>query len=174
MLIISVILINWLCSLIVFNLSKRILFINYIFIIKRASLINQSSVGLRLLSIEVFTCLSIVFLHVKISCFLPVLKVESSGFAKVVLGEPTFILVFPASSRVIVNLVNLIYSESSGSFKSLGNCIYCSLNHVNKGSFFFNIWCIENAYKWMGMWATPCMITLGSTIQYAFYEIPYE
>ena len=137
-------------------------------------MINQSSVGLRLLSIEVFTCLSIVFLHVKISCFLPVLKVESSGFAKVVLGEPTFILVFPASSRVIVNLVNLIYSESSGSFKSLGNCIYCSLNHVNKGSFFFNIWCIENAYKWMGMWATPCMITLGSTIQYAFYKIPYE
>ena len=46
--------------------------------------------------------------------------------------------------------------------------IYCFLNELYVGSFIFKIWCIENPYKWMNMWATPFLKFNTNSIAFCF------
>ena len=68
----------------------------------------------------------------------------------------TFILaVFPASSGVSMNLVCLNQLKKLWIIQMVWQlCIYCFLNKVDVVCFILNIWCIENPYKKMDMWAT--------------------
>ena len=74
------------------------------------------------------------------------------------IGKAAFIFfVLPASSRVSMNLVSLNLKNLWIIQMVWQLCIYYFLNKLYAGSFIFNIWCIENPYKWMDMWTTSLL-----------------
>ena len=90
------------------------------------------------------------------------------------IGEATFILVVNAASS------RMSKTQKPRTIQMVWQLwIYYFLNKLYVGNLIFNIWCIENPYKWMDMWATPFLkINTNSitfcfpqrTIKYDFFE----
>ena len=73
------------------------------------------------------------------------------------IGKWAFIfVVFLASSRMSMNLVSLNWLKKLWIIQMVWQmCIYSFLNEFHISSFIFIIWCTENPYEWMDIWATP-------------------